>query len=164
MNYDLHQLAKEGKLNQVLEGVLTLKTITAVDNCGATPLHYAIWFGHLDQVPVGLLTPKMMMLKDNWGHTLCHVAALQSSLNQIPEGLLTLETMLEKDVYGDTPLHLAVRHNCLDQVLGIDFGGSAAAKEIVGEEWWVKNLDGMEALRQKQKLKLRDEETEVDLF
>jgi ankyrin repeat protein len=62
---DLHDLAKNGKLNTVDPNLLTQENLTLQDEDGYTPLHCAANFGHLNQIPRQLLTQENLTIQNN---------------------------------------------------------------------------------------------------
>jgi len=92
----LHAAAKDGSLNRVPAGLLTMENMTMANAMGATPIHFAAWKGHLDQVPKEVITVETLLVKNGVGSSsleLAHVYRSQMDLLlglDFPEGVKEL--------------------------------------------------------------------------
>jgi len=72
--------AKEGLLNEVPRGILTVENLVTADARGETALHWAAIRGYLNQVRRDIITSECLTVKDSAGLTPLHWAAYTGHL------------------------------------------------------------------------------------
>jgi len=89
----VHRASKQGRLNEISIGLLSIHHFLVPNSDGRTPLHLAAMNSNLDQVPCQFLTEETLSARDVYGSTVLHRAAENGSLAQIPSDLLTEKLM-----------------------------------------------------------------------
>jgi len=150
------RFAAENKyLNQIPTEILLEENLIP----GTTILHWAAKYGYLSQLPKEIFTRKALRSEDRNGETPFHMAAWTGHLKQFPRELLTPENLLYKGSAIPAPLQLITTH--IDDLLGIDFCGNQEVREMVGEDWWHKNIQVIKAM---EELSKPYRKVEIELF
>jgi len=168
----LHEAAKtKNGLEQVPTKLLTKESLTVKDRNGTTPMHIicaATWGGIplAKNLPNPLFCEETLFIKNNEGTTPIAALITQRGLALIPSGLITIEN-LTRDIGGITiggnttvtAIHTLAGLNRTDELLGMDI--PEKFKDVVGEEWYNKNL---QLLQEKNKLQQVEATNEIDIF
>jgi hypothetical protein len=98
----IHRAAKQGRLNEIPAGLLSISHFLIANNDKRTALHVAAMNSHLDQVPIKFLTEETLCARDVYGSAVVHRAAEYGSLEQIPRNLLSEKVMLLRNKQDQT--------------------------------------------------------------
>lgn len=114
--FNLHQAARDGKLNSVKWGELPESILNGVDAGGRNFISWAAERGFLHQIPKELITTERLSVKTTKQRTAVHEAAWFGHLNQIPQHLLTRALLTVPEISGETPLSEAWTRNTIKQL------------------------------------------------